>query len=72
MFGEPRVNVPYVELWPTYIGRILADVRQRPGLRLVDATPRYWSGQRWILKVPGVREVATWNCVLELERTSRP
>ena len=25
-FGEPRVNVPYVELWPTYIGRILADV----------------------------------------------
>jgi glycosyltransferase involved in cell wall biosynthesis/SAM-dependent methyltransferase len=70
LFGEPRVNVPYVELWPTYIGRILADVRRRPGLRLVDATPRYWSGQRWILKVPGVREVATWNCVLELERTS--
>lgn len=70
MFGEPRVNVPYVELWPTYIGRILADVRRRPGLRLVDATPRYWSGQRWILKVPGVREVATWNCVLELERTA--
>jgi glycosyltransferase involved in cell wall biosynthesis/SAM-dependent methyltransferase len=71
LFGEPRVNVPYVELWPTYIGRILADVRRRPGLRLVDATPRYWSGQRWILKVPGVREVATWNCVLELEKTSR-
>lgn len=69
-FGEPRVNVPYVELWPTYIGRILADVRSRPGLRLVDASPRYWSGQRWILKVPGLREVATWNCVLELERTS--
>ncbi|HEX7135738.1 MAG TPA: glycosyltransferase [Iamia sp.] len=69
LFGEPRVNVPYVELWPTYIGRVLADVRRRPGLRLVDATPRYWSGQRWILKVPGVREVATWNCVLELERT---
>jgi len=68
LFGEPRVNVPYVELWPTYIGRILADVRSRPGLRLVDAAPRYWSGQRWILKVPGVREVATWNCVLELER----
>jgi glycosyltransferase involved in cell wall biosynthesis/SAM-dependent methyltransferase len=68
LFGEPRVNVPYVELWPTYIGRVLADVRRRPGLRLVDATPRYWSGQRWILKVPGVREVATWNCVLELER----
>jgi SAM-dependent methyltransferase len=68
LFGEPRVNVPYVELWPTYIGKVLADVRRRPGLRLVDATPRYWSGQRWILKVPGLREVATWNCVLELEK----
>lgn len=72
LFGEPRVNVPYVELWPTYIGRILADVRSRPGLLLTDATPRYWSGQRWILKVPGLREVATWNCVLEVERVSRP
>ena len=72
LFGEPRVNVPFVELWPTYIGRVLAEVRSQPGLRLADATPRYWSGQRWILKVPGLREVATWNCVLELERVSQP
>lgn len=71
-FGEPRVNVPYVELWPTYVGRVLADVRSRPGLRLIAATPRYWPRQRWILAVPGLREVITWNCVLELERVPGP
>lgn len=68
LFGEPRKNVPFVELWPTYIGRTLAHVRQRPGLRLVDARPRYYPRQRWILRVPGLREVATWNCLLVLER----
>lgn len=72
LFGEPRVNVPYIELWPTYIGRVLADVRRRPGLHLTSATPRYWPGQRWILGIPGLREVATWNCVLDLERTDAP
>lgn len=71
-FGEPRVNVPYVELWPTYVGKVLADVRSRPGLRLTAATPRYWPRHRWILGVPGLREVITWNCVLELERVSSP
>ncbi|MGI8938161.1 MAG: methyltransferase domain-containing protein [Iamia sp.] len=71
LFGEPRVNVPYVELWPTYVGRVLADVRSRPGLRLTAAVPRYWPSQRWILDVPGLREVITWNCVLEIERVPR-
>ncbi|WCO67476.1 glycosyltransferase [Iamia majanohamensis] len=70
LFGEPRVNVPYVELWPTYVGTVLADVRSRPGLRLTSASPRYWPRHKWILGVPGLREVVTWNCVLELERTS--
>ncbi len=68
--GEPRKNVPFQALWPTYIGRTLAMVRARPGLRLLDAVPRYYPSQRWILKVPGLREVATWNCLLLLERTS--
>lgn len=72
LFGIPRVNIPYDELWPTYIGRVLDMVDRQPGLRLVDACPRYWPSQRWILKVPGLREVLTWNCVLELERVERP
>lgn len=68
LYGEPRKNVPFDALWPTYVGRTLAAVRRRAGLRLVDALPRYYPSQRWILRVPGLREVATWNCVLVLEK----
>ena len=59
-------------LWPTYVGRVLADVRRRPTLRVLDAVPRYYPSQRWVLRVPGVREVATWNCLLLLQRTDAP
>ena len=66
--GEPRKNVPGEGLFPVHVGRTLELVRATPGLRLVDALPRYYPSQRWLLKVPGLREVATWNCVLVLER----
>ncbi len=66
--GEPRKNVPFESLWPTYVGRVLKMVATRPGLRLIDAMPRYYPSQRWILKVPALRELATWNCLLLLER----
>lgn len=69
LFGEPRKNVPFDALWPTYVGQVLADVRSRPAFRVLDAAPRYYPSQRWILRVPGVREVATWNCLILLERT---
>lgn len=68
LFGPPRKNPPYDGLWPTYVGAMLADARQRAGMRLVDAHPRYYPAHRWVLRVPGLREVATWNCVLRLER----
>lgn len=70
--GEPRKNVPGVGLFPVHIGRTLAALRDRPGLELRDALPRYWPTQRWILRVPGLREVATWNCVLLLDRKDVP
>jgi SAM-dependent methyltransferase len=66
--GEPRKNVPGQALFPVHVGQVLAAVRRRPGLRLMDAVPRYWPRQRWILRVPGLRELATWNCVLLLTR----
>jgi SAM-dependent methyltransferase len=68
--GEPRKNVPGVGLFPAHVGPMLRMARRHPGLLLVGAKPRYWPSQRWIVRVPGVREVATWNCVLELERTA--
>lgn len=68
LFGEPRKNVPYEGLWPTHIGTTLAHVRHNSNLELIDAVPRYYPSQRWILKMPGVREVLTWNCLLLLRR----
>lgn len=66
--GRPERNVPFDGLWPTYVGKMLALARSTEGLRLVDAKPRYYPSQRWLLRVPGLREVATWNCVLLFER----
>lgn len=43
--------------------------RRQQAARVVDLTPRYnprWS--RWLLHVPGVREVATWNLAIVLRR----
>lgn len=71
-FGEPRKNDIYDALWPTSIAAVLDEVRHLPGLRLLDAVPRYYPSQRWILKVPGVREVFTWNCLLTFQRNDIP
>ncbi len=70
LFGRPDRNLPYETLWPTYIGATLRDVRARTNLRLLDAVPRYYPSQRWILRVPGLREVFTWNCLLLLQRVA--
>lgn len=68
LFGEPRKNVPFDALWPTYVGRVLRDVEARDDLELLEAKPRYYPSQRWIVRVPLLREVATWNCLLILRR----
>lgn len=68
--GKEPKNVPGRSLFPLHVGPTLRAIEARRGLRLLDAAPRYWSSQRWILRVPGVREIATWNCLLLLERTT--
>jgi SAM-dependent methyltransferase len=67
LFGPPERNLPFDSLWPTSIGRTLRDVGQR-GFRVLDVVPRYYPSQRWVTRVPGLRELATWNCLLLLER----
>jgi SAM-dependent methyltransferase len=69
LFGEPREGgLPYEDVWPVSIGAILRIVEERPGLALERAVPRYYPSQAWILRVPGLREVLTWNCLLLLRR----
>ena len=69
LFGEREVrNLPFEGLWPTHIGQVLRIVRATPELDLVDVRPRYYPSQRWIMKIPGLREVAAWNCLLLLRK----
>ncbi|CAB4538388.1 unannotated protein [freshwater metagenome] len=69
LFGEPKGrNLPLVTVFPTTIGAMLRWARERDGLQLVNAYPRYWPWARIIMHVPGLREVASWNCVLELRK----
>ena len=69
--GAPKgKNLPFERLWPTHVGQVLDLVELNGDLELVDAHPRYWPSQRWLLHIPGVREVLTWNCVLHLRKVA--
>lgn len=60
-------NYPGTSLFPVHVGRMLRTVRFRPDVVLLDALPRYYP--RWcrhVLRVPGVRELVTWNLLLVL------
>ncbi len=70
LFGPPRKNRAGDGLFPVHIGPTLALVRESTALELAGIEPRYWPWARVVTKVPGVREVATWNCVLHLKRRS--
>jgi SAM-dependent methyltransferase len=66
--GRPRKNVPGEGLFPVHIGRTLSFVRSRPGLQVDSVEPRYWPRLKPICKVPLLRELVTWNCVIRVTR----
>jgi predicted O-methyltransferase YrrM len=70
--GPPRKNRYGEGLFPVHVGATLAFVRSRPGLRITAAEPRYWPRLRFLARIPGVREVALWNCVIHVERVAAP
>jgi SAM-dependent methyltransferase len=53
-------------LFPTYIGSMLRVVDGRPGLEIERVEPRYWPRLAFICRIPGLREVASWNCVIRV------
>jgi SAM-dependent methyltransferase len=58
-----------VNLFPVHIGPVLRAMRDRPDVQIVDARPRYYP--RWcraLVRLPGLREVATWNLMLIMRR----
>jgi SAM-dependent methyltransferase len=60
-------------LFPLHIGQVLGMLRRRQDVEIVEALPRYYP--RWckpLLRIPWLREVATWNLLIVLSPTARP
>jgi SAM-dependent methyltransferase len=67
--GRPPKNYYGRTLFPVSVSTMLRWARHQPGAALVEAVPRYhprWA--RGIVRVPGAREVLTWNLLLVLRR----
>jgi SAM-dependent methyltransferase len=68
-YGRAPKNQYGRGLYPVSIAQVLSWVRGQADATLVDAVPRYlpsWS--RPLVRVPGVREVLTWNLLIGLRR----
>jgi SAM-dependent methyltransferase len=64
----PPWNVPGRTLFPVHVGDVLKGL-SRLNVRIVDVAPRYWPSLRILSRLPGVREVALWNCMVLMERS---
>jgi hypothetical protein len=68
--GQLPKNRVGVTLFPLHIGQVLRAVRRRDDVIVMSARPRYYP--RWcafLLAIPGLREVVSWNLLLILRRT---
>jgi len=68
-YGSPPKNLYGAGLFPVSVARALRWARTRTDAELVDAVPRYLPGwTRPLLRLPGAREVLTWNLLMVLRR----
>jgi len=68
--GQPKHEVG-VNLFRVHVGPVLRALRARPDVVIVAARPRYYP--RWcgfLVRVPGLREVATWNLMVIMRRAA--
>ncbi len=66
MHRAPK-NKPGTGLFPVHVGPTLRGIRARRDVVVLDALPRYYPRwTRFVLAVPGLREVVTWNLLLVL------
>lgn len=66
--GRRRIHRPYVDLFPTYIGQVLRQLRLNKELRIVKMAPRYYPELALIMNVPWLRELLAWNAAILLRR----
>ena len=63
-----RTDTPFVNLYPTYIGRFLKLVRAQRSLRIIQMAPRYYPEFAFLLHIPILREFLAWNCATLLQK----
>ena len=69
---KPAKNKPGTGLFPVHVGPTLRSIRARRDVVVLDAVPRYYPRwTRFVLAVPGLREVVTWNLLLVLRPVRR-
>ena len=67
--GRPPGNRFGSSLFACHVGPTLRMARGHRGVDVVAAMPRYYPDwMRWLIEVPGLRELATWNLLLVLRR----
>ncbi len=67
--GRPPGNRYGSSLFACHVGPTLRMARAHGGVEVVAALPRYYPDwMRWLVEVPAVRELATWNLLLVLRR----
>ncbi|MFD8264105.1 class I SAM-dependent methyltransferase [Streptomyces althioticus] len=67
--GRPAKHTLGENLFAVHVGPTLRQVRARDDVRIVSARSRYWPFlTETVVKVPGLREFATWNLLLILRR----
>jgi SAM-dependent methyltransferase len=65
---EPK-NLFGQTMFPLGVGRVLALVRRRADVTVVEARPRYYPRWcRFLIYLPGLRELLTWNLLVILRR----
>ena len=68
-YGRAPKNRVGENLFRVSVAEGLRWARRHPEAQLVEARPRYYPRwARFVLRVPGVREVLTWNLLLVLRR----
>src|SRR5258708_39465135 len=67
--NRPPKNRYGISLFALHVGSVLRLMRSRTDVAIVDALPRYYP--RWckaIVRIPVLREIATWNLLVVLRR----
>ena len=67
--GRKPKNACGETMFPLSVGQVLSLVRQRADVTVLEARPRYYPRWcRFLIYLPGLRELLTWNLLLILRR----